>query len=147
MVTPREGSHGLWSIAVGRRTKGTTVLASDPSRFTLYKRTYDPYFGSDTLRFPVEPLPPTGDWPLKTPVAAVRTASDWHVYALHEIAGLADDSGAWTTAVDGVDVRFAYRAEPPAAWPQAGGPEQVDIVYAFWFAWYATRPEGVAAVP
>ncbi len=115
----------------------TTVLAPDPSRLKAYENTYDSYFGSDLLRFPVAPLPPSDGPTLKTPVLAVRTTGDWHVFPLPDVAARADADGTWATALDGRAVRIQYRADVPAAWLLRDETDECQVVYAFWFAWYA----------
>ena len=64
----------------------TTVCWPEWDEAGRYKRRpYDPYFGSDLLRFPVEPLPDDGE-PLKTRVVALREpAGEWHQLAVDEL--------------------------------------------------------------
>jgi hypothetical protein len=121
----------------------TTILAPVPERMELYGRSYEPYFGSDKLRFPVSPVPEGGSPHLKAPTIAVRLGEQWHVYTLAEIAGHVGAGATWTTEVAGAGVTFHYRADPPAAWVDANR-TAVESVYAFWFAWYALHPEAAA---
>ena len=122
------------------RYPDTTVLAPDPERMAVYQNTYDPYFGSETLRFPVDPIPPADGPPLKTRVLAVRVGGDWHVFALADIARQADPAGFWETELDGRSVRFLARTEPSAVWPEAAADEPLQSISSFWFAWYAMHP-------
>ncbi|MEW6249984.1 MAG: DUF3179 domain-containing (seleno)protein [Planctomycetota bacterium] len=132
------------------RHPGTTVLGPDRARWKLYKQSYDLYFASEELRFPVSPLPPPGGPGLKEQMLAVQTRPDgaWRVFTLAEVGARAGAGGVWTAEVEGVPVRFTYRPDPPTAWPEAEA-GQVQTVNALWFAWYAheqarTRP---AAAP
>jgi len=118
----------------------TRVLAHDDQRLKLYGRApYKTYLGSDTLEFPVDPLPPAG-LPRKSAILAVRLGTEWRVYpvdALVEAAG----SGLG-------EVRFGERKLRFQAWRNDEKPaaarflDPVDeVVRAYWFAWYAARPE------
>lgn len=117
----------------------TTILAPDLTRMKAYQNTYDAYFGSEMLRFPVEPLPPAGGWPLKTAVIAVRTTGDWHVFRVADIVAHAGDQTHWDTTLDGTSVRFQYHEVPSAAWVVPVDGVQPEVAYAFWFAWYAAH--------
>ncbi len=127
----------------------TTLLAPDRARLKLYKRSYDAYFASTRLHFPVAPLPPPGSWPLKTPIVALRTGatSNWRVIALSDLAAGASRPREWIEAVDGANVRMFYRSDPPALWPAlADDPAApLECIYAFWFAWYATHADDRAS--
>jgi hypothetical protein len=124
----------------------TTVIAPDLDRLPLYKRTYGEYFGSDTLRFPVAPLPEYRR-PYKTPVIAVRPAQRWHVFTWEQIAQQAGPDGSWDATVDGQPLRFVHRRDealvgnPAAVWIEAPA---APVVYSFWFAWYAHHPDEAA---
>ncbi len=62
------------------RYPDSTVLLPDRRLRERYRRdAYKAYFGTPRLRFPVEPLPPAGTPPLKTPVVAEFRAGRWHV--------------------------------------------------------------------
>lgn len=126
-----------WS-AWQERHHETTVLAPDPARLKAYKNSYKPYFGSDQLYFPVTPPPPTDGPHIKTPVLAVRTTGRWHAFAVPEIVAQAGAGGVWRRTIDGLDVRFAVRADPPTVWSHD---PDIETIYAFWFAWHALHPD------
>ena len=87
---------------------------------------YGSYFNSDTLRFPVDPMPPAGTLPPKTRVFVTGTPGAWSVTPL-QVGG---------------DERRLEVVGPAGTTPVAG-------IYAFWFAWYATHPDdpGTIAAP
>ncbi|MBK9128778.1 MAG: DUF3179 domain-containing protein [Phycisphaerales bacterium] len=114
----------------------TTVLAPDASRWKLYKRTYEPYFGTDELRFAVRPLPPDA-LPRKTPVLAVWTGARWHVLTRPMVESNADADGVWQATLDDVPVRVSLRKTPVVLWAEREDGEPLTTVSAFWFAWYA----------
>jgi len=120
----------------------TEVLAPDPALMDRYKREpYGSYYGSDQLRFPVDPLPPADGLPRKTPVVVVGAGGRQRVFSLATIATNADTSGTWRTVVGNVPVRFTVRSDPLTAWVEPEDPgHSVQTVYCFWFAWYATHP-------
>jgi len=128
----------------------TTVLGQDPARVRLYKRDpYASYFGSDRLMFPVSPLPPgdarpdgRGTLPShKTPVVVIAIGDRRGVYPLPWIAACADAEGRATLRLGSADVAFRYRPDPPTAAVEVSGSDApVEIVHAFWFAWYAMHP-------
>ncbi len=129
-----------------RRHPETTVLARPTSDATRYERSpYGSYFGSDLIRFPVNPMPPEGVWPLKTRVVVVRVGSVRRTFPLPLIAERAGSAGAWRTTVRGATVRFTYRETPETVYVEVmGGDEESEILYAFWFAWYSMYPEEAA---
>jgi len=125
----------------------TTVLAPDAALVKVYKRTYGEYFGSQTLRFPVAPLP-NGSLPLKTSVIALRPAQRWHAFTWDQVGARANAAGVWETNLDGRTLRFLYRRDPalvgnPAAvWVEPADERPAPpTVYSFWFAWYAMHPD------
>lgn len=120
----------------------TTILAPDRSRMEVYKRSYGAYFASEKLHFPVVPLPPKDTWPLKTPIVAVRTTGDWHVFSLPDIGARTGGSMGSETEIDGVEVRLDWRDAPSAVWPRTGDGGPVEVVYSFWFAWHAMTAGG-----
>lgn len=118
----------------------TKVLAHDEDRLKLYGRApYKTYMGSDTLQFPTDPLPPAG-LPRKAAVLAVRIGSEWRVYP---VDGLVERAAAGQETVPFGERTLRFKAwrndEKPAA---ARLLDPVDeVVRAYWFAWYAARPE------
>jgi len=118
----------------------TTLLAPVRERRRVYKRTYEPYFGSDMLRFPVAPLAPVNGIQLKSPVLAVHIGETWHVVPLKRIAEHAATDGEWATQLGGTPITFEYRTNPDVAWVQPIDGAEPETVAAFWFGWYATHP-------
>ena len=101
----------------------STVLAPVAGEESRYGNdVYGSYFNSPELRFPVDPLPPAGGLPPKTNVfASPRPGGGWIVTPLR-----VDPEGGRVEVVG-----------PSGSVPAVG-------IYAFWFAWYATR-DGDAA--
>jgi hypothetical protein len=127
----------------------TTVVDRDPKMIQRYKQTsYESYFLSSRLRFPVKPLPPEGGPAAKDRVVVVSTDSARGVYPLAAIARRSDADGASTAVLDGTTLRFLYRAEPEtvAVTAEPGG-KPVKALHAFWFAWHATHPDDEPALP
>lgn len=120
----------------------TTVLAPDRSRLKLYRRTYEPYFGSDTLRYPVQPLPPPDGPHAKARVLALEVGGQWHVFEVLALVQRVGPQGTWRTELGGVPVTLAVRDDPPCAWPvvDSGAPLPVAVP-AFWFGWHALHPD------
>jgi hypothetical protein len=95
----------------------TTVLAPVPGDGAKYgEDVYRSYFNSAELRFPVDPMPPTGTLPAKARVF------------------VSGEPGAWTVTPLPI-------AEGESRFEVAGlsGTTPVKGFYAFWFAWYATH--------
>jgi hypothetical protein len=122
-----------------RENPGTTVLAPDPAMAAKYASDpYTSYFGSDRLRFPVQPLLSPARWPLKTPVVALGGPGAWTAFPLPVIASRAEaPAGAEWAALEaaltvrpgGNTVAVALDRLPPGT----------GVVYASYFAWYATH--------
>lgn len=119
----------------------TTVLAPDRSRLKLYRRTYEPYFGSDKLRYPVQPLPPADGPHAKARVLAVEVAGQWHVFELMALLQHVGPQGTWQTELGGVPITLDVRDDPPCAWPVVTDGPLPASVASFWFGWHAQHPE------
>jgi hypothetical protein len=101
-----------------RAWPATRVLAPVAGEEDKYKQdVYASYVNTDTLRFPVAPLPPPGRLGLKTPVFVDLAVDPPAITPLRVAAG---------------EKRFEVTG-PSGTTPVPG-------LYAFWFAWYATRP-------
>jgi hypothetical protein len=95
----------------------TTVLAPIAEEADKYGRdVYATYTNSETLRFPVDPLPPPGV-PRKARVFAAPGPGGWTITRL---------------AVAPTETRFEV-VGPSGTKPAVG-------YYAYWFAWFATHP-------
>lgn len=166
-----DGGESLWSQLLGRAVCGPAAAAGSSLRvlpFVLtrwdrwleahpesavlkrveerkkrYSRDpYASYFGSDKLRFPVEPLPPESELPLKARVVAVEAGGLRVVYPLPRIEARAS-GGRWEVEQGSARLEFAYDAEPGtveilSSEAEGGAPVSVP---AFWFAWYAHHPD------
>jgi hypothetical protein len=119
----------------------TRVLAPLPNLKRIYRRDpYHSYFGSDLLRFPVQPLPPSGDLRLKARVVVVTVDGKDSVFSLASLATeAASDTGDLEKTVDGLPFRISFRTDPGVAMIEPlAEPHRLQAVrYAFWFAWYA----------
>jgi hypothetical protein len=122
-----------------RDNPDTTVLAPDPRLGKRYSSDpYTSYFGSDTLRFPVQPLPSPARYPLKTPLVALGGPQGWTAFPFPALASLsgvptgapwAGLAGALSCRPGGNTVAVALDRLPPGT----------GVVFASYFAWYATH--------
>ncbi|MBZ5588103.1 MAG: DUF3179 domain-containing protein [Acidobacteriia bacterium] len=119
----------------------TTVLAPDPDMAEKYASDpYTNYFGSDQLRFPVQPLPSPAAWPLKTPVVAIGGAQGWTAFPFPELkaapGSLTSPPAPWAALASAL----TYRAQGRTVAVVADAlPPDAAVVYASYFAWYATH--------
>ena len=122
----------------------TRVLAPDPRLGREYRRSpYSSYFGSDILRFPVQPLPPGGR--LKDRVVTVSAGGEARTFVLPELARRAGASaGEVDEMVGGVPVRIAFDSVLGTAVPRSldSARPLEAVVVAFRFAWWATGHVG-----
>jgi hypothetical protein len=122
------------------RHPDTTLLAPLETMVADYKREpYGSYFGSDLLRFPVAPLPPPEEAPLKTPVVAVATAEGFAAVRFPLPAPAGGGTRSWSAVVGGRPLVFTA-STPPAtitARTPAGAP--AAAFHAAYFAWYAAH--------
>lgn len=122
---------------------GTTVLAPVAGMMDQYKADpYGSYFGTPTLRFPVEPLPPPGGPASKTPIVAFRTVSGpagWTILSIPAAVARAVPASGPEGNFEIAPVRLQVRSDPPTA--RVIADPEPETVYAFWFAWYAFHPE------
>jgi hypothetical protein len=119
----------------------TTVLASDLEMAERYASDpYTNYFGSDQLSFPVGRLPSPAGWPLKTPVVAIGGPGGWTAFPFPALASatgsLTSPPAPWTALASAL----SYRAQGPTVAVAADAlPPGARVVYASYFAWYATH--------
>lgn len=122
------------------RHPDTTLLAPLDSMVAEYKREpYGPYFGSDVLRFPVEPLPPAGDAPLKAPVVAVRTPEGFAAVRFPRVAPTGSGARAWTATVAGRTIVFSVTKAPATITARSAEGSPAAAFHAAYFAWYAAH--------
>jgi hypothetical protein len=128
-----------WSEWRSRRPE-TTVLAPDPRLAEEYSREpYVSYYGSDLLRFPVEPLPPSGGPALKTPLVAMRAGAGFAAITFPALSLRVDAAGEWRAEVNGRRLTFRYRSHPDVVTVTGGAGEAAAEIYSFYFAWYASH--------
>jgi hypothetical protein len=125
----------------------TTVIAPDGETKRLYKRDpYHSYRGSDVLRFPVSPEPPSGPLALKDRVAVVRFPSGDIAFALRDLAeAVGAPRGSWATLHDRQVylVDFDTEAGSFAIAPRDEGVPTPSVRFAYWFQWYCLHPDAV----
>lgn len=113
----------------------TTVIEPNLDRMRLYQGAPGGrYFGSDDLRFPVEPLSPDDGLPLKHPMVVLGKDGEWFALPLEEIAQRVDDLGVWNTEILEEPVRFTYQPRPESVWVET---EELRFFHCARFAWYA----------
>ncbi len=119
----------------------TTVLAPDPRLTDEYRRDpYANYFGSDELRFPVEPLPPDRGLARKTPVVVALADGRPVAFPFPVVAARAAASESLDCVVGGMPLLLRYRDDPPSVTVRTVAAGAPPVVYAFRFAWYAMHP-------
>ena len=139
-----EGQLATWDWWQ-ERYPGATVMAPETDLKRLYKRDpYHSYFGSELLRFPVQPLPPASDLELKDRVVAVTVNGERRIFALPRLAAASGGPlGSRRITIGGIDVDVDFAVEPGTAIvtpvdPAASG---LALQHAFWFAWHAAHPD------
>jgi hypothetical protein len=123
-------------------------MAPDPDLKKLYKRDpYHSYFGSDTLRFPVDPLPPEGDLRLKDRLVLVRVDDADFGFPLAQLASLAGAERGTVTVMAGqqpLEIAFDNALGTAFVEPTDDPSRLQSVRHAFWFATYAL--EGIIPV-
>jgi hypothetical protein len=140
-LIPAELTH--WGDWLSRQPD-TTVLAPDEAELKSYKyqfSSYEGYFVTDELLFPVHPSPPADGPPAKTPCVIVFAGEERGVYPLSELADRAGESGQWTETVGGASFTFHHAPDPAVVRVTAGDGKPARVIYCFWFAWHATHPD------
>ena len=124
-----------------RNNPATTVLAPDPRLASQYPRDpYTSYFGSDELRFPVRPLPSPVTYPLKTPVVALGGPSGWTAFPVPALTSSTASPEPFQGPVARLAGALEYRQrDHTVAVATDRLPSGVGVVYASYFAWYATH--------
>ncbi len=118
----------------------TTVMAPEDASAEKYQREpYGSYFNSDRFVVPVNPLPPVGVLPLKSRVVAVADGDRWRVIPL-DLETPPSPPVASIRAGDG-ELRIDYSVRPASVLYSGPATAPAPVLYAFWFAWYATHPD------
>jgi hypothetical protein len=153
------GSESLWSPLLGRAIAGpacgqalerlpfalvgwggwkeqhpdTVLLARDEAVRKRRKRNpYGSYFGSDILRFPVEPVPDASFGRLKQRATVLSRSGERAVVLHGRVVGRA------CVQIAGEQIELVKDADADTLELVAGEPDWA--AQAFWFAWYATHP-------
>ena len=136
----RRASLTTWDDWRARHPE-TAVLAPLPEMKMLYKRDpYHSYFGSDLLRFPVDPLPPAGGLWLKDRLVIVTVDGEDAAFSLSDLAAAAGTPvGAYEVRVRDLPLRISFDAEVGVADVEPlADPWRLEAVRsAFWFCWYS----------
>ncbi|MDP8246026.1 MAG: DUF3179 domain-containing (seleno)protein [Candidatus Hinthialibacter antarcticus] len=131
-----------WSVWKAMHPE-TKVLGFDPLLIKRYQSNPGgPYFGSDSLYFPVEPLPQNSKWAKKTPVTIVSIGDERRVYPLPVIDEKTKPGSEWSDTINGVEVKFTFHPSPDSVIVEADDPT-LKIRHAAWFAWYSMFPDDV----
>lgn len=124
----------------------TTIL--DPGNWLVYKdNPYAMYFGDDRVWFPANPMPPEDGPANKTQLIYVDTGQAQGLYSIHRIADKANDNGIYTTTLGETALRFVCTRKPTTVTVHADDDTELDVMYTFWFAWYAMYPEKTDILP
>ena len=121
----------------------TTVVVPEAGKASRYKREpYVSYFGSDSLRFPVQLPPGEEGRARKQPVVVLADGEGWLAvsYAAIERA----PGRTLTLPVAGRSVMLAYRDHPARVVVMAAGGAPPLAIYTFRFAWRAIHPDDTA---
>jgi hypothetical protein len=138
-LVPGPATLTTWA-AWRARYPATAVLAPLPEMKRPYKRDpYHSYFGSDLLRFPVDPLPPAEGLSFKDRLVIVTVDGEDTAFSLPALAAAAGSrSGSVGVTVEGLALRIHFDADLGVADVESlGEPDRLTAVrYAFWFSWY-----------
>lgn len=140
----------MWSDWLNRHPE-TDVMAPLPEFKRLYKRDpYHSYFGSQSLHFPVDPMPPQNGPNPKERVVVIDAGSQRKVFTLSTLdAETGAGQGSIESTIDGIPVRIHFTTQPPTVRVESAGdpsPRPLSRV-AFWFAWHAQFPDDPLATP
>jgi hypothetical protein len=130
-----------WSRWLERHPK-TTVMAPVPEIKKLYKRDpYHSYFGSDSLRFPVEPLPPAEGWRYKDRVViATIDGVHYEIVIPDLVRTLGSPSGTAQVSAGGLALEVHFDEDLGFAELIAAEPERLSAIRsAFWFSWFSLK--------
>jgi hypothetical protein len=125
-----------------KRHPETRVLAPLEEFKKRYKMNpYGSYYSSDLLRYPVDPLP-QGPVSYKMPVLVLKQDEQQHAYTFKFAAEQAGPRQFWTAPNGFDDIQIRYLPDPPAVdLLNLSLDHPLDVIYTFWFAWYAHNPE------
>lgn len=131
----------------------TTVVLPDPSAARRYRDfSYLRYFNdlSDSLEFPVEPLPVTsrrdaGFQRLKARVIAVTAGGVRRVWPVTMLVNaLGAEQGVIEVTQGGVLIQFEVNELPQSALVRSLDGSRIDIQPRLWFAWWCAHPTTAA---
>jgi len=118
----------------------TSVIGWDARLVKRYEGSSpDQYFRSPELPFPVDPLPPAGSLEQKDRIVAVTIDGERRVYPIKYIAEHVDEDGRMEDMIGTTPIVFRYDRDYHAAALEMPGGDDVQVIYAMWFAWFAVH--------
>lgn len=129
-----------------KRHPNTTVLSQKTGHRRDYGRSpYGRYFSSDRLMFPVKPaIKKSSGLRNKDKLVVVRTGGAMRAYPIERIAHAAGSAGVVEDTLGRTRLRLTYLKEADSVRVETIEPPEApyEVVYTFWFAWYAMHPDG-----
>jgi hypothetical protein len=117
-------------------------MAPVPEIKKLYKRDpYHSYFGSDSLRFPVEPLPPAEGRRFKDRmVIATIDGIHYEIVMSDLVRTHGSSSGTAPVTAGGLALEVHFDQDLGVAEVIAAEPDRLSATRsAFWFSWYSLK--------
>jgi hypothetical protein len=136
-----------WGAWCEQQPLTTVPFPTQTYRQRYQRNPYGVYAGSETLRFPVAPLPSQplpGELEVryKARIVAIRWQGEWQVYSRRALVDLCRPAGEWRSIRSGTEFCFRYSDDPFTSAVTLGDAEEpVPSVSSYWFAWYAHHPD------
>ncbi len=124
---------------------GTTVLRRDPRMAKRYQETsYDSYFRSARLMFPVSPAVPADGPGPKDRLIVVDAGGRRGVYLTEQVSRMAGAlaAGTWQTRLGDTTLLFSARPGSRSVTVTTVPPGRpITTIHALWFAWHSMYPQ------
>ncbi len=128
---------------------GTTVLRADPAMAKRYQETsYDSYFRSARLMFPVSPATPADGPGPKDRLIVVDAGGQRGVYLIDQVSRMAGAAGSmaaagtWQTRLGDTTLLFSARPGSRTVTVTTVPPGRpITTIHALWFAWHSMYPQ------
>jgi len=128
---------------------GTTVLRREPRLAKRYQETsYDSYFRSAKLMFPVNPAAPADGPGPKDRLIVVDAGGQRGVFLTEQVrrrtgaAGATGTSGSWQTRLNDTTLLFKARPGSRSVTVTTVPPGRpITTIHALWFAWHSMYPQ------
>ena len=128
-----------WSSWFSRNPETTSIAPVEGMKKRYRKSDPRIYFGTQTLYFPVAPMPPDEINP-KTPIIAIESEADFKLYSIPQLIEKSNEEGIVKIEIGGKTIRIKVSNNPIYAVAYDADGTVLKTQRVLWMNWYALHP-------